>query len=66
MDARQPHFAIELMKCRYFRLVVGEYCVIYRFDASSMRIVVLGKRKVAAATFDRDFRKLGDVQVKIE
>ena len=40
----QPHFAKQLTGYPYFRLAVGEYRVIYRFDASSVNILVFGKR----------------------
>ena len=40
----QPHFAQQLAGYPYFRLAVGEYRVIYRFDHESVRVVAFGKR----------------------
>ena len=40
----QPHFSKQLQGYPYFRLAVGEYRVIYRFDANTVTILAFGKR----------------------
>lgn len=40
----QPHFSKQLSGYPYFRLAVGEYRVIYRFDATSVEVLAFGKR----------------------
>lgn len=40
----QPHFSKALSGSSYLRLAVGEYRVIYRFDAVSVTVVAFGKR----------------------
>ena len=40
----QPHFAKQLSGYPYLRLAVGEYRVIYRFDAKSVSVLAFGKR----------------------
>jgi mRNA interferase RelE/StbE len=40
----QPHYAEKLKGYPYFRLAVGEFRVVYRFDAASVSVLVFGKR----------------------
>jgi mRNA interferase RelE/StbE len=40
----QPHFSKQLSGYPYLRLAVGEYRVIYRFDATSVKVLAFGKR----------------------
>ena len=40
----QPHYAQRLKGYPYFRLAVGEFRVVYRFDAACVTVLVFGKR----------------------
>jgi len=40
----QPRYSQQLVGYPYLRLAVGEYRVIYRFDESSVNVLVFGKR----------------------
>jgi mRNA interferase RelE/StbE len=40
----RPHFCQPLSGYPYFRLAVGEFRVIYRFDEASVKVLAFGKR----------------------
>jgi mRNA interferase RelE/StbE len=44
LNDSRPHYSKQLSGSPYMRLAVGEYRVIYRDDAETVHIVLLGKR----------------------
>ena len=48
----QPHFSKQLSGYPYFRLAVGEYRVIYHFDAARVNVLAFGKRNDGEAYRD--------------